>query len=330
MAYATGHVLDERYRVLGVLGEGGHGVVYVAEDELLGAKVAIKCLHASVSAEPGFKVRMHREARAMGRLSGTSAAQIFAFQKAEDGTLYIVMEHLVGRDLEAYLLDIERHGGRIDAQRLLTLLTPIAHTLDKAHELDLVHRDLKPGNIFVLDDSSRGGIRLLDFGLAKDLKADSLTMEGMVAGSPAYIAPEIWRGKAHQADRRIDVYSFATVIFRALAGKTPFDGKQPLDRLLFEVIRAPRPSLRALRPELPAAIDDWVQKALAIDAADRFPTVGKMWSTLASIIESRGAPAVATAPAITEAPWEVDIDVDLDEEVRSLRSTELAHGKLGR
>ncbi len=313
--YKLGDRIDDRYEVTGVLGRGGHGVVYAAEDTHLGANVAIKCLHRDVANEPGFKTRMHREARVMGKLSGTSAAQIFAFNKATDGTIYIVMELLEGRDLEAYLGEIEGHGGRIQLSRLIDLLGPIAHTLDVAHGFGIIHRDLKPGNIFVLDNLSRGGVRLLDFGLAKDLKADALTLEGMIAGSPSYIAPEVWRGKADQVDHRIDVYSFGAVVFRALAGRPPFDGKQPLDRLLLQVTRGERPRLRVFRPELPIAIESWVQKALAIDKADRFPSVGKLWSSLRDIASM----PVEEVPESRVAPWNVEVDVEIDVEVESLR-----------
>ncbi len=314
--YKKGDLIDERYEVSAVIGKGGHGVVYAAEDIELGAQVAIKCLNRDVANEPGFKTRMHREARMMGKLSGTSAAQIFAFNKSKDGTIYIVMERLEGRDLEDYLLEIEGHGGRIQLQRLIELLGPIAHTLDVAHGLDIIHRDLKPGNIFVLDQLTRGGVRLLDFGLAKDLKADSLTLDGMIAGSPSYIAPEVWMGKASLVDHRIDVYSFGAVVFRALTGRTPFDGKQPLDRLLLQVTRGERPRIRVFRPELPVTIESWVQKALAIDKNDRFPSVGKLWSSLRDIA---AMPIENIAPS-EEPPWNVEVDVEIDIEVESLRA----------
>jgi serine/threonine protein kinase len=319
-SYAVGQVIDERYRVLGVLGQGAHGVVYAAEDEMLGSRVAIKCLSGDLAADPAFKVRMHREARAMGALSGTSATQIFAFNKTPDGGLYIVMELLAGRDLEAYLRELEGHGARIELRRLVNLLGPIAETLETAHGLSLVHRDVKPGNIFVLDTLVRGGVRLLDFGLAKDLNATSLTADGMVAGSPAYIAPEVWRGKAREADRRIDVYSLGAVIFRALAGAPPFDPKQPMDRFLVAVTRGPRPSLTALRRELPVAIDGWVEKALAIEPSDRFASIAKMWESLRAIAELPAREVRTDPPSV---PWEVEIDVDIDVEVASLRGTDL-------
>jgi len=320
--YSVGEKIDGRYLVTGIVGRGGHGVVYAAVDEILGSRVGVKCLSADLAEDPTFKTRMHREARAMGALSGTSAAQIFAFARAQKGELYIVMELLAGRDLEAYLLELEKHGGTLELRRLVNLLAPIAETLDTAHDLGIIHRDIKPGNIFVLDNMTRGGVRLLDFGLAKDLNATALTQEGMIAGSPAYIAPEIWRGRAREADRRIDVYSFATVIYRALAGKPPFDPREPLDRFLLAVTRGPRPRITAQRTDLPATIDEWVEKALSAEADNRFATVGKMWAALRSVAELPVPSKPGNQPAVD--PWEVEIDVDIDIEVASLRSDELA------
>ena len=322
-SYKVGDSIDGRYRIQGLVGQGGHGVVYAAIDEMLGSKVAIKCLTSALAADIQFKTRMHREAKAMGALSGTSATQIFAFNKAPNGDLYIVMELLAGRDLEQYLLELEKHGAKIDLVRLVNLLAPIADTLDAAHELGIIHRDIKPGNIFVLDSNTRGGVRLLDFGLAKDLNAAALTQEGMIAGSPGYIAPEVWRGKAKQADRRIDVYSLAAVIFRALAGKPPFDPKQPIDRFLIAVTRGERPSVCALRPGLPAALDGWVEKALSADPADRFASVGKMYTVLRAIAELPVKRDSSVLPAAK--PWDIDIDVDIeiDIDVASLRGTDI-------
>ncbi|HEY4121435.1 MAG TPA: serine/threonine-protein kinase [Byssovorax sp.] len=324
MSYKVGELIDGRYTVVGVVGKGGYGTVYAAIDDMLGSKVAIKLLTSDIGADPAFKVRMLREARAMGALSGTSAAQIFAFNKSDRGELYIVMELLAGRDLEAYLDERAQHGARPDLKRIVSLLGPIAETLEAAHELGLIHRDVKPANIFVLDNMTRGGVRLLDFGLAKDLNATALTAEGMIAGSPGYIAPEVWRGKAKQADRRIDVYSLAAVVFRAIAGVPAFDPKMPLDKFLIAVTRGERPSLCALRPELPRAVDGWVEKALAANPDDRFPTVMQMWKSLRQIAEMPASKAQGVATVT--APWEIEVDVELDEEVAaSMRGQDLAN-----
>jgi eukaryotic-like serine/threonine-protein kinase len=284
MAYTSGDVIDGRYEILGVIGKGAHGVVYQAKDQLLGSQVAVKCLHGDVASEPGFKTRMAREARAMGALSGTAATQVLAFGKTDDGGMFIAMELVRGRDFEAYLREIEGHGGRLGVPKLVELLGPIVDTLEAAHAISILHRDLKPGNIMVLDAPGRGPVRLLDFGLAKDLKADPLTADGMIAGSPGYMAPEVWRGKPDLLDHRIDVYSLGAIVFRALAGSPPFDPTLPLDKILIAVLRGARPSLLARRSELPEAIDAWVAKALAIKPEDRFQTPRELWSAFLTVV----------------------------------------------
>ena len=184
MTYATGDVIDGRYRLVEIIGSGRFGVVFKAEDTNTGAAVAVKCLNPDQTIEPIFRTRMEREARAMGALSGTSATQIFAFSKTADGTLYIVMELLEGEELEHHLRAIEEGGGRLSVDRLIELLGPIASTLELAHARGIIHRDIKPANIFVLASKTRGAVRLLDFGLAKDLSASALTKDGTVLGSP--------------------------------------------------------------------------------------------------------------------------------------------------
>lgn len=278
MAYRPGDVIGERYEVQGQLGEGGHGVVYRGVDQVLGSLVAIKCLHPEVASEPGFKTRFLREARTMGALSGTSAAQVFDIGKIEGGGMYIVMELVDGVDLENYLRGIEEAGGYVALAKLWEVMDPIVSTLEFAHGQSIIHRDLKPGNIMVLRSKGRGPVRLLDFGLAKDLKADPLTLDGTVAGSPSYIAPEAWMGKSDLIDHRVDVYALGAILYRALAGAPPFDARRPLYELIMSVTRGPRPSLHALRRDLPAAIDAWVERALAIEPAARYPSVRELWT----------------------------------------------------
>ena len=286
MGYSAGDVVDDRYKLLNAIGKGGHGTVYRAMDLELQSQVAIKFLHADIAREPGFATRMQREARAMGQLSGTSAVQVFAFNKASSGGMYLVMEYLEGHDLGRHLQGYEETGARMPIKEVIELLEPIAATLEAAHARGIIHRDLKLANIFVLKSAGRGRVRLLDFGLVKDMKMDPLTMQGMVAGSPAYIAPEAWLGKPDMIDHRIDVYSFGAVIFRVLGGQMPFDPKQTIDKLILQVTRAPRPSLHELRPDLAPAVDDWVKKALAVAPSDRFQSVQALWYVLEGILRS--------------------------------------------
>jgi serine/threonine-protein kinase len=273
-------VLDDRYELQEIIGRGGHGVVYRAFDRVLGADVAIKFLHDSIAVDPQYNIRMLREAQVMAALTGTSAIRVYGLNTTPDGALFLVMELLSGRDFDTYLADLEDGGRRLSVYRLFELLDPIVDTLEAAHVRGIVHRDLKPGNIFVLDS---GGTRLLDFGLAKVMAAAPLTNSGMVAGSPSYIAPEVWKGNPRVLDHRIDVYSLGAIVFRALSGSVPFGGNDVLEKLAL-VTTAERPSLHRLRPDLSPEIDVWVAEVLAIDPDFRFHQVRGMWNALRGIL----------------------------------------------
>jgi serine/threonine-protein kinase len=153
-------------------------------------------------------------------------------------------------------------------------MAPVVETLSLAHQHNILHRDVKPGNIFVLND---GSVRLLDFGFAKFLDLKSMTQTGFIAGSPSYLAPELWAGRL-DLDSRIDVYGVGAVVFRCLAGRPPFVG--PLPSLLTQATSGARPSLREFRSDLPRAVDSWVEKALAIDPETRFSSVADLWTAL--------------------------------------------------
>jgi serine/threonine protein kinase len=274
-------VLDGRYRLISEIGRGAYGVVYRGRDLETRGEVAIKVLKQA--ADPELLRRFEREAQAMARLRGTSALYVHALGRTPSGSAYIVMELLRGRDLESFLGEAETRGGRLKSQKMLELLRPIASTLSAAHAQGIVHRDIKPSNIFVVDAEAGGGVRLMDFGLVKLLGADSLTAEGMVAGTPSYIAPEAWAGDPHKLDHRIDVYSLGVLVFRCLSGHVPHATKSLLE-LCGWAQKGQRPSLRALRKSLPPAIDAWVLKALAISPEDRFQSVQAMWSSLETLL----------------------------------------------
>ncbi|HRI65590.1 MAG TPA: serine/threonine-protein kinase [Polyangium sp.] len=287
MAYQVGHVIDGRYTLLGIIGEGGHGTVFRAADmENAGTFVAVKCLHENLTSQPVFLTRMQREARTMGLLAGTSATEIFAFNQSQTGVFYIVMELCDGQDLESYLVAQEAKGSLLPVKRVLELLSPIVDTIEAAHTRNIVHRDIKPANIFVLTNPSRGGVRLLDFGLAKEVVGGAGgvgTVDGTITGSPSYLAPECWAGKPRLLDHRVDIFALGVVVFRMLGGKLPFGGKK-LVELMLAVARGPRPSLKALRAELPDEIDTWVNKALATAADARYQSVREMWTDLQKLL----------------------------------------------
>lgn len=270
----VGQVVAGRYQALSVLGEGGQSAVYRAKDLRAGDEVALKILKKGADAES--TERMFREARAMASLQGTAAVRVLDQGWTEDGAMCLVTELLEGHPLDEMLEQHEAGGSRLDVATVVRLIGPVVQTLRTAHEIGIVHRDLKPANIFVLSEARGGGVRLLDFGFAKFTRMRGLTAEGMVAGSPSYIAPESWLGKRDLIDHRIDVYALGGVIFRCLAGAPPFSSTD-LATLLREVTSAPRPSLHALRQDLPPEVDDWVQQTLAVDPRQRFQTVLAMW-----------------------------------------------------
>jgi len=273
-----GQVIGKRYEILSALGQGGQSEVYRARDQRDGDEVALKILKPGADSES--TERMFREARAMASLHGTAALRVLDQGWSEDGAMCLVTELLVGQPLDEVLEVWEKSGKRLDVKTAVQIFDPVVRTLSRAHEVHIVHRDLKPANIFVLSDQR--GVRLLDFGFAKFTQLRGLTAQGMIAGSPSYIAPEVWAGR-RDTDHRVDVYGLGAVIFRCFAGIAPFTSKD-LAMLLRDVTTAPRPSLVALRPDLPGAIDDWVLQTLTIDPNQRFQTVQASWRAFRSVV----------------------------------------------
>jgi serine/threonine protein kinase len=289
MAYKPGDVVNRRYRLLDRLGSGAQGVVFRARDLETRGELALKFLGEGKQLDPALCQRMEREALAMARLRGTSAVYVHGIATAENGALFVVMDMLYGRDLETYLAEAEKVGGRIKAAKLLEILRPIALTLEQAHAQGIIHRDLKPSNVFVVDAEKGGGVRLLDFGLAKLVGAGTLTSEGTVAGTPSYIAPEAWSGVPARIDQRVDVYALGVIVFRALSGKLPTPSSEVLE-IYKGATSGARPSLQQARSSLPAAIDGWAERALAIFPEERFQSVKEAFAALEAVL---GQPRVA-------------------------------------
>lgn len=282
-----GETLDDRYQLHEELGRGGHGVVHRATDLTNGMQVAVKVLRTHIEDDPQYAERLRREAQSLAALWGSSVVRVHGCGTDPEGTVYMVMELLEGENLEEHFRDIEAFGDKLNVFAVLQLLDPVARALHAAHSMGIIHRDVKPANIFIVSSEQGSGVRLMDFGLAKIVGAQALTAAGMIAGSPTYIAPEVWH--AHPFDHRVDVYSFGAVIYRALAGRVPF--KAPSNEELFiAATTAPRPKLSPFRPELPEEIDEWAARALAIDRDHRFPYIPTMWNELIRILRNARGP----------------------------------------
>ena len=274
----VGQILADRYRLMEVIGKGGHGLIYRAIEKGTGDELAVKVLRDDVSGRAELEARLEREYEALLALEGTAAPRVHGRYRHE-GMLCVVMELLRGQDLDDYLRDTEAQGLLMEVPTLVEFVDPVVSTLERAHSKGIVHRDLKPGNIFVLGRGGPGGVRLLDFGLSWSEVSTPITRDGIVIGSPSYIAPEVWAGNPRALDHRADIYSLGAILFRALAGQIPFP-VEGLHEKLVAATSAERPSLHARRPDLPPMVDEWVRRALAIDPVRRFSSVRETWDAL--------------------------------------------------
>jgi eukaryotic-like serine/threonine-protein kinase len=279
-----GEVLVGRYRIESVISSGGQGVVYRAFDSKDNEAVAVKVLRDEMALDPDSRERMFREAQALASLLGTAAVRIYDQGWTTDNAHFLVMELLDGNDLETALTRLEANGNRVEPAQLIEILRPVVDTLERAHGHGIVHRDLKPANVFL---TKSGEVRLLDFGFAKFTRLRGLTLTGFVAGSPSYIAPEMWLQGSAKIDCRVDVYSLGAVAFRALTGRPPFVGKSVAD-VYRAATSAARPKLTEFRPELRPDVDHWAEHALAVDPEGRFMTVRALLNALTSSLGLSG------------------------------------------
>lgn len=261
------------YTVLAPLGAGGMGEVYRARDRKLDRDVAIKVLSASLAHDPGMLVRFEREAKALAALSHPHVLGVFDYGRDGDDW-YVVTELLEGETLRARLEQAAAdsvRGGRLPAARTLEWAVAIAQGLAAAHAKGLIHRDLKPDNVFLTTD---GVVKILDFGLARLPAADPLSATrtpvssaGLVVGSAPYMSPE--QAQGHPVDHRSDLFSFGAMLYELLTGRHPFRSGSPLQTMQ-RVIEADVPPLTTLAPDLPIELDWIVRKALAKDPAERY------------------------------------------------------------
>lgn len=287
------------------IGSGGMGDVYKAFEPAANRMVAVKILHPRLANRKDLVSRFSREARAMSHLLHPNTVKVYRYGELEDGSLYIVMEFLEGKNLNQTV----RTEGPMPLERGLPILIQVCSALDEAHRAGIIHRDLKPENIFLCRrGNARDYAKVLDFGLAKvterEMRPGSvvLTQEGMVFGTPEFMSPE-------QAQGRIltpasDIYSLAVILYEVLTGKLPFDGSNSAEYIQLHATTAPVPiNERVPGKTFPPLLWTVLEKALAKNIEDRFTSAGEFARALdavllgATVLPSFAAPSSTPNPA---------------------------------
>lgn len=285
------------YRLGRLLGRGGFGEVYEAEDTDKNRVVALKLIAAPYSNNAAFRERLFREAAAAGRLHDPHVVPIHDFGEI-DGQVYIDMRLVAGVDLSTVL----DRDGTIDPQRTTWIVRQLASALDAAHAAGLVHRDVKPANALL---TAEDFVYLVDFGLANAVGDSKLTSTGATIGTLAYMAPERFLHGAG-VDHRADVYALACMLFECLTGTTPYPATGDLPALLGAHLNAPIPRPSQHRPHLPAAFDEVIERGMAKDPAHRYSSAGDLAQAAQRALT--GAAPVSTVAAATSSPgtaeWE--------------------------
>ena len=271
-----GTKLADRYEILSVIGHGGMGVVYKAKHELMDRVVAIKMLQAQLISDSMSVKRFQQEAKAASRLKHPNVITLYDFGvSATTGQPYLVMDYLQG----VSLAEIIKREGHVGVDRCIRIFTQACSALEHAHRQGVIHRDLKPGNIMLVDnEDEKDYVKVVDFGVAKlmpwagEEEAQRLTQTGEVCGSPVYMSPEQCMGQ--KLDARSDIYTMGVVIYEALTGRLPLLGKNMVDTMSKHISEMPQP-FGTVRPDLyiPERLEAVVFRALQKNPADRHQTM---------------------------------------------------------
>ncbi len=322
----VGELLAGKYRLLSVLGVGGMGSVFSALHQYTDRRVALKVLHGDLARGVNVQ-RFLREAKAAAQIDHPRVAQVLDAGQDGEGGLYLAMEHLEGEDLGAHI-----RRGDLGTQSMVTLCAQILQALEAAHDKGFIHRDIKPGNIFLVAHS--GGevdARLLDFGVARRQQpaARRLTQAGHVVGTPYFMSPEQMCGEP--VDARTDLWALGIVLYYGVAGRLPFQSPDYVD-LLKQMLEAGPPPLEPVSGPVPSVVQDVVRRALCPQLEARFESARQMRQVLVGAPDGEVPPGVAvqkpqaqvSAPqsrpaADQEAQWAPALDA-LEQEIQSLEA----------
>jgi serine/threonine-protein kinase len=276
-----------KYKIIELVGEGAMGTVYRATDSVLGRTVAVKVMNASIARQQDHRQRFLREAQAAGSLQHPNVVTIYDLGEL-DGHLFIAMEFVHGTDLERLMTAVEP----LKLQSKLDIIVDVLMGLSYAHKHGIIHRDIKPANIRVGED---GHAKIMDFGVAH-LASSDMTRTGLVVGTPSYMAPEqVMGGKAVPGT---DLFAVGAVLYHLITGSKPFEGPT-LQSLFYRIVTdMPRP-LDEVRPGLPTSLNAIIQKAMAKDPAERYPSALDMANAIIAVRAELSGNAFASTASLT-------------------------------
>ncbi|MEI9940445.1 MAG: serine/threonine-protein kinase [Pseudomonadota bacterium] len=278
-----GSVVDDRYEIGTVIGEGGMGVVYAARHRTLGKRFALKALRKDLATDREIAARFMQEARTAASVSHPGLVEITDFGKLPSGQPFFVMELLEGQSLAQLI----RRGGPIPAARALGIIRQIADALGAAHDRSIVHRDLKPDNIHI---SPRTGekdhVTIVDFGLAKVIGASRLTRAGMVFGTPHYMSPE--QAQGDPTDHRADIYALGVVMYEMFTGRVPFEADSYMGVLTKHMYMAPTPPSQLVGIEKLGVLEDIILRCLEKKPDHRYATLRELSRDLDLALNPKG------------------------------------------
>ncbi|XXX75354.1 protein kinase [Sorangium sp. So ce134] len=279
----------EKYRLERRLGGGGMGDLWLSFDIKLRRRVVIKFIRSFAATEPELIARFEREARASARVRSPYVIETYDYG-VDRGCAFIVMEYLEGEDLNRRL---EREQ-KLPLAQATILFTQLGKALDAIHAAGVIHRDLKPGNIFITRSGGDELIKVLDFGVAKSsCSRDRITKTGMVLGTPRYMSPEQTMAP-RQVDYRSDLWSMAVILYRAITGQCPFAGSN-INELVRHICQTSFPRASELAPELPPGVDAFFSRAFAFEPEARFQSGREMMEAFSALVPAQ-APASGQAP----------------------------------
>ena len=301
----VGQTLAGTYAVTRVLGEGGMGRVYEARHLRIGGKrFAIKALHPEFARNAEVLSRFQREAEAAASVHSPHVIEVYDVLRTDDGRPFIVAEFLDGRELAEHIVDV----GRLEVPDAVRIARQICDGLASAHEMGVVHRDMKPENVFLLGDRTSPSVKILDFGISKhgDKPGTQLTKTGVIMGTPSFMAPEQARGE--KVSTPADVYAVGAILYTMLTGRRPFDEGDPTATLTALLLEDP-PRPRSLEPSIPPALEAVIQRAMAKDDTERHPDMRALSRDLEPFEHRIEADTPASLQRVADANWRSSVEL---------------------